>query len=120
MTVRLPGYYNLPMPRWAAQQSGLFAPAPAPSVQAPAPPSVDPIVELHQMLALVRAAERLPRPDLPAAMEWEYRVLFLAGQCDAEGQRLASAIMDETERLFAAQEREQLSPAYGEAKTDLV
>ena len=70
------------------------------------------------MLALVRAAERLPWPDLPAAMEWEYRVIFLARQGDAEGQRLASAIMDETERLFAAQEREQLAPGYGRTNLD--
>jgi hypothetical protein len=44
-------------------------------------------------------------------MEWEYRVLFLARQSGAEGQRLATAIMDETERLFAAQEQEQLGAA---------
>ena len=71
------------------------------------------------MHALVRAAERLPSPDLPSAMEWEYRVLFLARQSGAEGQRIASAIMDETERLFAAQEREQLAPAYGRTRPDV-
>jgi hypothetical protein len=63
------------------------------------------------MLAFAKAADRLPWPDLSSAMDWEYRALFLARQGSAEGQRLASAIMDETERLFAAQEREQLEGA---------
>jgi hypothetical protein len=117
MTVRLSGYYNLTMSRFADQQSDLFASAP--SAQAPAPPPIDPFVELQRMHALVRAAERLPWPDLPSAMEWEYRVLFLARQSGAEGQRLASTIMDETERLFAAQEREQLAPGYGQATSDV-
>ena len=44
-------------------------------------------------------------------MDWEYCALFLAHQGGAEGQRLASAIGDETERIFAAQEREQLEGA---------
>jgi|ERR1035438_2569474 hypothetical protein len=99
------------MSRFAAQQSDLFASAPTRSVPVPAPPSIDSIAELTQMLALARAADRLPWPDLSTAMEWEYRVLFLARQSGAEGQRLATAIMDETERLFAAQEQEQLGAA---------
>jgi hypothetical protein len=106
------------MSRFAAQQSDLFASAPAQPAAASVPPAIDPIVELEQMFDLARSAEQLPWPDLPTAMEWEYRVLFLARQSGAEGQRLASAIMDETERLFAAQEREQLAQSHGEAKPD--
>jgi len=68
------------------------------------------------MLAWTRAADRLPWPDLTAAVDWEYRALFLARQGGPEGQRLASAIMDEIERLFAAQEREQLEGARSAAE----
>jgi hypothetical protein len=78
----------------------------------PAPiDSVDPVSELNRMLAMTRAADSLPWPDLSSAMAWEYRVLFLARQGGAEGQRLASAIQEETERLFAAEERDQLDAA---------
>ncbi len=102
------------MSRTVPHQSDLFATAFAGSDSASAPPPVipaDPIAELHQMLALVRSADRLPWPDLQAAMAWEYRSLFLARQSGPEGQRLVSAIMDESERLFAAQEREQVATA---------
>jgi hypothetical protein len=100
------------MSRFAAQQTDLFASVPSGPAQGPPPADpIDPIAELTQMLVLTRAADRLPWPDLSTAMEWEYRALFLARQSGAEGQRLASAIMDETERLFAAQEREQLADA---------
>jgi hypothetical protein len=99
------------MSRFAPQQSDLFAPASVPSGRAPTLPPVDPIdpiTELNEMLAFARAADRLPWPDLSTAMDWEYRALFLGRQSGSEGRLLASAIMDETERLFAAQEREQL------------
>jgi hypothetical protein len=97
------------MSRFAARQSDLFAPTPARPAQEPVSPPLDPIGELTQMLALTRAADRLPWPDLTSAVEWEYRVLFLARQSGADGERLASAILDETERLFAAREQEQLA-----------
>jgi hypothetical protein len=102
------------MSRFAAQQSDLFAPVPGQSGAEPRQDNLaGPIAELNEMLALVRAADRLPWPDLPAAMAWEYRALFLARQGCTEGHRLASSIMDETERLFAAQEREQLEARDG-------
>jgi hypothetical protein len=98
------------MSRFAAQQSDLFAPVSGQSGPAPRQADLaDPIAELNEMLALVRSADCLPWPDLPAAMAWEYRALFLARQGGAEGDRLASAIMDETERLFAAQEQAQVA-----------
>lgn len=93
------------MRRFAASQSDLFdlfAPAAAP----PRPPERPPLEELTELLATLRTAERLPWPDLPTAMTAEYRVLWLARQAGAEGAKLATAIQDETERLFAADERE--------------
>jgi len=57
------------------------------------------------MLAMVRAADRLPWPTLSVAMAEEYRVLNLGRAAGPDGARLAAAILDETERLFAAQER---------------
>ena len=90
------------MRRFAPNQTDLFAP-PAPT---PAPPARPPLDELTELLADLRVADRLPWPDLPAAMAAEYRVLGLARLAGDEGARLATAILDETERLFAAAETE--------------
>ena len=92
------------MSRFASSQPDLFAAPPAAPV-APAPER-DPLDELTALLDLLRAADRLPWPHLTAVMEAEYRVLFLAKQAGPEGARLASAIMEQTERLFSAAERE--------------
>lgn len=92
------------MPRFAPTQPDLFAPAAVPQ-EAP-PPTRPPLVELAALLAELRAAERLPWPDVTVAMAEEQRMLALARSAGAEGKALAAAIMDEIERLFAADERE--------------
>jgi len=84
------------MPRFATGQPDLFTPLPEPE-----PPRHDPLGELVAMLERLRAAESLPWPTLSAAMQAEYRVLWLARQAGPEGQRLASAITDEMERVLA-------------------
>jgi hypothetical protein len=101
--------YNPAMPRFAASQPDLFAPAPAPATQGP--PARSPLDELNELLAQLRVADRSPWPDLPAAMAAEYRVLGLARLAGNEGARLATAILDETERLFAAAEQEAAQAA---------
>jgi hypothetical protein len=92
------------MPRFALAQPDLFAPAPTASE----PPSSGrpPLDQLADLLAELRAAERLPWPDLTVAMAEEQRYLALARIAGAEGKKFAAAIMDETERLFAAAEQE--------------
>ncbi len=97
------------MSRFDIRQPDLFGPRQPDlfaSGRAPAAPERDPLEELTSLLDLLRTADRLPWPHLPAAMEAEYRVIFLAKQAGAEGERLASAIMAETERLFTAAERD--------------
>jgi hypothetical protein len=69
------------------------------------------------MLAMVRGADRLPWPDLSTAMAEEYRAIGLGRRAGAEGERLVAAIMDETERLFSAEERRSM-PACDEAPGD--
>ena len=54
------------------------------------------------MLSALRAAEHPPWPDAAAAMTEERRALGLARLAGAEGQTLAAAILQETERLLAA------------------
>ena len=88
------------MRRFAPDQTDLFSP-PAPP---PAPLARPPLDELTELLADLRVAESLPWPDLPATMAAEYRVLGLARLAGDEGARLATAILDETERLFVAAE----------------
>jgi hypothetical protein len=78
----------------------LFA-SPAQPASAPAAPPADPLAELEAMLTHLRGAEELPWPTLPEAMQEEYRVLGLARQAGPEGEALASAIFNETERLLA-------------------
>jgi hypothetical protein len=90
------------MRRFAPDQTDLFAPPASP----PSPPARPPIEELTELLADLRVANSLPWPDLPATMAAEYRVLGLARLAGDEGARLATAILDETERLFAAAEME--------------
>ncbi len=57
------------------------------------------------ILAELRTAEHLPWPDLTLAMAAEQHVPRLARIAGAEGRSLAATIMDETERLFAADEQ---------------
>lgn len=93
------------MSRFAPAQPDLFAP-PAEPAPEPPPCARAPLDELGDLLADLRAAERLPWPDLTVAMAVEQRYLSLARAAGVEGQKLAAAIMDEAERLFAADERE--------------
>jgi hypothetical protein len=95
------------MPRFAPRQADLFAPAAEPAPEpAPARPPLD---ELADLLAELRAAERLPWQSLSEAMAVEQRYLGLARSAGAEGRKLAAAIMDEAERLFAADEQAALN-----------
>lgn len=94
--------YTLAMSRFAPSHPDLFAPPPP----APAAPERPPLEELAELLSMLRAADRLPWPDLSTAMAVEYRAMGLGRRAGPEGERLVSAIMDETERLFSAQERE--------------
>ena len=91
------------MNRVVPTQPDLFAP----EVQPPATPEVDPLAELTALLAMLCAADRLPWPDAAATMAEERRALGLARLAGAEGERLAAAILEETERLFAAAEQAQ-------------
>nr|WP_294544050.1 hypothetical protein [uncultured Rhodopila sp.] len=61
-----------------------------------------PLVELADMLAMLRAADHLPWPDAAATMAEERRALGLARLAGPEGEALAAAILEETERLLAA------------------
>ena len=83
------------MSRFAPAQPDLFAPAAAPA--APRPP---PMAELSALLETLRQATRLPWPDAAATMAEERRVLGLARRAGPDGDRLARAILEETERLF--------------------
>jgi hypothetical protein len=89
------------MPRFAPSNPDLFAPPP------PAPPAPErpPLEELANLLSMLRAAERLPWPDLGKAMAEEYRAIGLGRRAGSAGEKLVSAIMDETERLFSVEER---------------
>ena len=94
--------YNAAMSRIRATQPDLFAPAPP----APSAPERPPLEELSELLSVLRAADRLPWPDLKTAMAEEYRAIGLGRRAGAEGERLVSAILDETERLFSLEEQE--------------
>ena len=95
-------YYTAPMTRFSLSQPDLFAPAAAP----PAVPSRPPLDELAELLAYLRAARHLPWPDAAATMAEERRALGLARLAGPEGDRLAEAILQETERLLAATEQD--------------
>jgi hypothetical protein len=101
--------YPSTMRRFAPNQPDLFAPR-QPDLFAPADPvettpERPPLEELADMLALLRDAKEMPWPTLRMTMEKEYRAMYLGSLAGPEGKKLASAIMDETERLFAAEER---------------
>jgi hypothetical protein len=85
------------MTRFGPRQPDLFI-APADRESSPPP---EPLAELAALLARLRAAERMPWPNAAAAMAEELRALGLARQAGPEGERLASAILEETERLLA-------------------
>ncbi|MGH6993619.1 MAG: hypothetical protein ACRED8_04055 [Caulobacteraceae bacterium] len=74
----------------------MFATAPA-----PAEPQPDPIAELTLMLEELRAAVIHPWTPLSEAIEREYRARRLGHLGGPEGERLASAVLAESERLFA-------------------
>ncbi len=88
------------MHRFAPRQRDLFTP----DETQPALPACEPLAELSALLANLRAAERLPWPDAAAAMAEERRALSLARMAGAEGEKIAAAILMETERLLAAAE----------------
>lgn len=94
------------MNRVVPTQPDLFTPP----AETSATPEVDPLAELSAMLAMLRAAERLPWPDAAATMAEERRALGLARLAGAEGERLAAAILEETERLFATAEQAERPP----------
>lgn len=91
-------HYTTAMPRFAPALPDLFAPADPP----PAPPPPDPIDELTAPLDMLRAAQHRPWPDATATMAEEHRALSLARMAGAEGEALAAAILEETERLLSA------------------
>ncbi len=98
--------YTPAMPRFAPIHPDLFAPPPP----APAEPERPPLDELAALLSMLRTADRLPWPDLSTAMAAEYRAMGLGRRAGPEGERLVSAIMDETERLFSAEEQAHARP----------
>jgi hypothetical protein len=87
------------MSRVAHSQSDLFTPAPRPE-EAP-PPPIDPVAELDAMLVRLRSLEVMPWGTISAAMQEEYRVLWLAKQAGPAGAELAAAVSNEFERLLA-------------------
>jgi hypothetical protein len=95
------------MSRFGPAQPDLFGPAQEDllAVEAAADPPENSIGELQGLLAKLRVADRLPWPDVAAAMAEEQRVLGLARRAGAEGEALLEEIFAETERLFAAAER---------------
>ena len=95
------------MRRFAPSQPDLFAPPPAPAPP-PSPPERPPLDELNDLLALVRGAEKMPWPNLQETMAQEHRAMFLASKAGAEGAKLLTAIFNETERLFSAEEQAAL------------
>ena len=88
------------MPRSAPSQPDLFSPDDTSSAVVPG----EPLAELSSLLANLQSAHSLPWPDAAAAMVEERRALSLARLAGPEGERLFAAILDETERLFAASE----------------
>jgi len=94
--------YTAGMRRFAASQLDLFAPTATPA----AAPIQSPLAKLTDLLDSLRAADRLAWPDAAATMAEERRALGLARLAGADGDRLAAAIMQETERLLAATEQD--------------
>jgi hypothetical protein len=86
------------MSRFDASHPDLFAPVARPETAAEPPP----LDQLNALLAMLRSAEHLPWPDAAATMAEERRALGLARLAGPEGEALAAAILEETERLLAA------------------
>lgn len=84
----------------AVVQPDLLAPSPRPPE-----PEPDPLAELRAILEHARRLDRLPFERLPAAMEKELRIVGLGRRAGREGEALASAILDEFERLHAVRDR---------------
>jgi hypothetical protein len=59
----------------------------------------------------MRAARTLPWPNVSVAMVEEQRMLSLARDAGPEGAAMATTIMDEIERLFAADEAAAIKAA---------
>lgn len=78
-----------------AFQADLFAPA-----AAGPEPECDPIAELAAMLRQLQNAVVHPWTPLSEAIQREYRAQALARLAGAEGERLAAAVLAESERLF--------------------
>jgi hypothetical protein len=87
------------MSRFAPSQTDLFAAAPG-AEPAPSAP-IDPISELNAMLDRLRATDVMPWPTISAAMQEEYRALWLAKQGGPAAAELAASVTDEFERLMA-------------------
>lgn len=51
----------------------------------------------------------MPWPDLREAMAEEYRAIGLGRRAGPEGEKLVSAVIDETERLLSVEERKLAS-----------
>jgi hypothetical protein len=90
------------MHRFAPSQSDLLAPTATPA----AVPTRAPLAELAELRGSLRAAARLPGPAAAATRAEERRALGLARLAGEEGERLAAAILEETERLLAAAEQD--------------
>jgi hypothetical protein len=97
------------MRRFANARTDLFSPD-QPDLFTSAPQSPDqsrppPLAELAELVAKLRATEIPPWPDAAAAMPEERRALGLARIAGPEGDKLAAAILNETERLLAVADR---------------
>ncbi len=86
------------MSRFIPGQADLFTAAPPPPEAAP---PQDPVVELNAMLIRLRATNAVPWPTISAAMQEEYRALWLAKQAGPAANELATAVSKEFERLMA-------------------
>jgi hypothetical protein len=75
------------------------------------PPGPPPLVQLEAMLADLRAADRLPWPDVSVALVEEQRMFALARRAGEEGMAMAARIEDQIERLFFEAEQEALNAA---------
>jgi hypothetical protein len=58
-------------------------------------------MELNAMLVRLRAADVMPWPTISAAMQEEYRALWLAKQAGPAATGLAAEVANEFERLMA-------------------
>ncbi len=91
------------MSRFRTRQPDLFAPPPEPEP----PPGPEPVAELGDLLARLRAAELPPWRTVTAAIELELRTMWLGRSGGPECADLATAVLAEVERLFLAEEGAQ-------------